>query len=154
MGARRIFVTAVPERVSSPGTFAIAQILAGANATGRWVGIQNAIANLAGIAPASPIIIEQTHHFTGAFVVAAGVSVLGLAGWVWMVPKVAAEWSTAPVPGHWRPPSARPRQLAVAGLALHRRNAVIGGQRPNHHRHLAHPFADSPARALRTSWSW
>jgi hypothetical protein len=96
-----IFVYQVLSGVSSPGTFAIAQILAGPSATGRWVGIQNAIANLAGIAPAlTGIIIEQTHHFTGAFVLAAGVSVLGLAGWVWMIPKVAAiEWSGAPAPG-------------------------------------------------------
>lgn len=86
-----IFVYQILTGMSSPGTFAIAQILAGPGAAGRWVGIQNAIANLSGIlAPAlAGLLIEQTHHFTGAFVLAASVSVLGLGGWVWMVPRVA-----------------------------------------------------------------
>jgi hypothetical protein len=35
------------------------------------------------------VLVEQTHHFTAAFVVAAVVSVLGLVGWVWMVPQLA-----------------------------------------------------------------
>jgi MFS family permease len=84
--------------MSSPGTFAISQILAGPSASGRWVGIQNAIANLAGIiAPAlTGVLVEETHHFAAAFVCAALVSVLGLIGWVWMVPKVA------PLPWHAR----------------------------------------------------
>jgi MFS family permease len=95
--------------MSSPGTFAISQILAGPSASGRWVGIQNAIANLAGvIAPAlTGVLVEETHHFAAAFVCAALVSVLGLIGWVWMVPKVAPlQWHAsgaaaqlAPVPG-------------------------------------------------------
>jgi MFS family permease len=83
--------------MSSPGTFAISQILAGPSASGRWVGIQNAIANLAGvIAPAlTGVLVEETHHFAAAFVLAALVSLLGLIGWVWMVPKVAPlPWPT------------------------------------------------------------
>jgi MFS family permease len=77
--------------MSSPGTFAISQILAGPTASGRWVGIQNAIANLAGVvAPAlTGVLVEETHHFAAAFVLAALVSVLGLIGWLWMVGKVA-----------------------------------------------------------------
>ena len=94
-----IFTYQVLTGMSSPGTFAIAQILAGPNASGRWVGIQNAIANLAGVvAPAlTGLIIERTHHFTSAFVVAASLSVLGLAGWLWMIPKVApVQWPQSP----------------------------------------------------------
>jgi hypothetical protein len=55
------------------------------------VGIQNAIANLAGVvAPAlTGVLVEETHHFAAAFVLAALVSVLGLIGWLWMVGKVA-----------------------------------------------------------------
>lgn len=104
-----IFVYQVLTGMSSPGTFAIAQILAGPNATGRWVGIQNAIANLAGVvAPAlTGLLVQETHHFTAAFGVAASVSVLGLAGWVWMIPHVAAvPWSAHP--GASRPPSVHP----------------------------------------------
>ena len=86
-----IFVYQVLSGISSPGIFAIAQILAGPSASGRWVGIQNAIGNLAGvIAPAlTGFIVADNRHFTAAFVVAAGVSLLGLIGWVWMVGDVA-----------------------------------------------------------------
>jgi MFS family permease len=92
-----IFVYQVLSGMSSPGVFAMSQILAGPGASGRWVGIQNAIGNLAGvIAPAlTGLLVEGTHHFTAAFVLAAIVSVLGLAGWVWMVPRLAPlSWPT------------------------------------------------------------
>jgi len=70
-------------------------------------GIQNAIGNLAGvIAPAlTGLLIENTQRFTAAFLLAAIVSVLGLIGWVWMVPRLA------PLPG---PPSACRRSRAGA----------------------------------------
>jgi len=76
---------------SSPGVYAMCQILAGPRASGRWVGIQNSLGNLSGIvAPwLTGFIIETTGHYTNAFVVAAAVSVLGLIGWLWMVPKLA-----------------------------------------------------------------
>jgi MFS family permease len=86
-----IFMYQVLLGMSSPGAFGMSQILAGPAASGRWVGVQNAIGNFAGvIAPAlTGVLVEQTHHFTAAFVVAAVVSVLGLVGWVWMVPQLA-----------------------------------------------------------------
>ena len=76
--------------VQSPGVYAIPQILAGARATGRWVGIQNSLGNFAGIiAPAATgFIIDSTHHFTAAFLLSAAVSVLGLVGWLWMLPPL------------------------------------------------------------------
>jgi sugar phosphate permease len=92
-----IFVFQILSGMSSPGAFAMSQILAGPTASARWVGIQNACGNFAGvIAPAlTGLLVEETHHFTAAFVLAAIVSVLGLAGWVWMVPRLAPlSWST------------------------------------------------------------
>jgi len=92
-----IFVYQILSGMSSPGVFAMSQILAGPGASGRWVGIQNAAGNLAGvIAPAlTGLLVEATHHFTAAFLLAASVSVLGLAGWVWMVPRLAPlPWPT------------------------------------------------------------
>jgi MFS family permease len=82
---------------SSPGVYAMCQILAGPRASGRWVGIQNSLGNLPGIvAPwLTGFIIQATGHYTNAFVVAAAVSVLGLVGWIWMLPKLAElRWQT------------------------------------------------------------
>jgi MFS family permease len=87
---------------SSPGVYAMCQILAGPRASGRWVGIQNSLGNLPGIvAPwLTGYIIQTTGHFTNAFVVAAVVSMLGVIGWILMVPKLAElQWRTAPQPG-------------------------------------------------------
>jgi MFS family permease len=86
---------------SSPGVYAMCQILAGPRASGRWVGIQNSLGNLPGIiAPwLTGYIIESTGHFTNAFVVAAAVSMLGLVGWIAMVPKLAElKWKPAAQP--------------------------------------------------------
>lgn len=75
----------------SPAFYAVSQILAGPRAAGRWVGVQNTAASFAGVvAPAvTGFIIASTHHFTGAFLLAAAVSLLGLIGWIWMLPKLA-----------------------------------------------------------------
>lgn len=98
-----IFVYQVLTGISAPGCFAMSQILAGPTASARWVGIQNACGNFAGvIAPAlTGLLVQQSRHFTSAFVVAAVVSVLGLIGWVWMVPRLAPlPWTTIGAVAH------------------------------------------------------
>ncbi len=86
-----IFVYQLLCGASSPGVYAMSQILAGPLAAGRWVGIQNCLGNLAGVvAPAvTGFIVNDTHRFTAAFLCAAVVSLLGLVGWVWMLPTLA-----------------------------------------------------------------
>jgi MFS family permease len=84
---------------SSPGVYAMSQILAGPKASGRWVGIQNSLGNYSGVI--SPwitgVIVDRTGHFTLAFIVAAGVSLLGIVGWIGMVPKLEPlAWGKAP----------------------------------------------------------
>ncbi|HYL72109.1 MAG TPA: MFS transporter [Candidatus Dormibacteraeota bacterium] len=106
-----IFAYQVLDGANSPGVFGIPQILAGPRAAGRWVGIQNGIGNFAGvIAPAlTGFLVGESHHFTSAFLVAALVSVLGVVGWVLMIPKVAPlEWParrTARDPGAAQSPA-------------------------------------------------
>ncbi len=82
----------------SPGVYAIPQIIAGPAATGRWVGVQNGCGNLAGVlAPMlTGILLDATGHFSSAFILAAGLNVLGLIGWLWMLPRIEPlDWSRA-----------------------------------------------------------
>jgi len=84
--------------LSSPGIYAIPQIMAGPAATGRWVGVQNCCGNVAGIfAPMlTGILRDATGSFTSAFVLAGLINILGLFGWVWILPRVAPlRWRTA-----------------------------------------------------------
>jgi MFS family permease len=106
-----IFLYQVLTGAASAGVYAMPQILAGPSASGRWVGIQNACGTFAGaIAPwLTGRLVEETHHFTAAFVTAALVSIAGLVGWVWMVPKLA--------PLAWPSPGAR-SDAAPATVAL------------------------------------
>jgi len=88
--------------ISGPGVYAIGQTLAGPGAAGRWIGIQNMVANLAGIA--APVItgvmVDATGTFVAAFVIAAAINVLGLLGWLVMIARVAPlQWAAA---GHVR----------------------------------------------------
>jgi MFS transporter, ACS family, D-galactonate transporter len=79
----------------------IPQILAGPRATGRWVGAQNFIGNLAGIS--APVItgflVQHTGRFLYAFLLAGAMSVLGAASWLYLLGAVE--------PVAWR--SERPR---------------------------------------------
>jgi MFS family permease len=104
MGSRQLalfalFAYQVLCGAQSPSVYAIPQILAGARTTGRWVGIQNSVGSMAGIvAPAATgFIVYSTHRFTAAFLLAAAVSLLGLIGWLWMLPQLKElRWAEEP----------------------------------------------------------
>lgn len=87
-------VTVVPDRTASMilllvacmsyGVFAsshwaITQTLAGPLAAGNWSGLQNFVANLAGVAAPSitGFVVSATGHFFGAFAVSAGAALGG-----------------------------------------------------------------------------
>lgn len=70
--------------------FPIGQILGGPHAAGKWMGVQNCLANTAGIL--APIItgyvVDATGQFGLAFGLAAAISLIGIVGWVGMIRRV------------------------------------------------------------------
>jgi sugar phosphate permease len=65
----------------------VPQTLAGPRLAGRWVGMQNCVANFAGIiAPVlTGFLVQRTGHFSAALMVAAAFAALGVVGWVFGV---------------------------------------------------------------------
>jgi MFS family permease len=93
-----LFILQIIAGFSYPGVFAIPQIIAGPKAAGSWVGVQNAVGNMAGLlAPAiTGILVDQTGQFGLAFALAAAINVFGLIGWLVVLPKIAPiDWSKA-----------------------------------------------------------
>jgi MFS family permease len=81
-----------------PVIFAIVQTFAGPSASAQWVGIQNALANLAGLsAPViTGVIFDRTGSFSGAFLFGGIVLVVGAAAWVFAVGRVSpVKWTQA-----------------------------------------------------------
>jgi MFS family permease len=92
---------------AAPATFAIPQIFAGPAATGRWVGIQSTCGNSAGVFASfiTGLLIDATGRFESAFAAAAVINVLGIVGWVFILPKIRPiEWRIA----EYRVPSQSP----------------------------------------------
>ena len=81
--------------------FAVAQTLAGPSAGGRWMGLQNLIANVSGMA--GPVItgaiLDSTGSFYAAFALAAGIALVGAAAFGWGIRRVEpVRWSTHGMP--------------------------------------------------------
>jgi MFS family permease len=85
-----LIVCAIGCGTANAGTFAFAQTLAGPRAAGKWVGLQNGIANMAGVTgPAlSGFLVDWTGHFAAAFAVAALITFGGAFAWCLGVPKL------------------------------------------------------------------
>jgi sugar phosphate permease len=91
--------------IYTPALFASVQTLAGAHATGRWMGIQNCLGNVAGItAPiVTGMVVDRTGHFASAFVIASLLAVVGILALVLIVRRIdPIDWS-APVPTRMLP---------------------------------------------------
>jgi MFS family permease len=71
--------------------YTIGQTLAGPQASGKWIGVQNAIGNLAGIlAPVvTGALIDWTGRYSVAFLVTGAVSICGAGAWLLLVRQVA-----------------------------------------------------------------
>lgn len=85
-----LLACAVGSGAANAGTFAFAQTLAGPHAAGKWVGLQNGIANMAGvIGPAlSGFLVDLTGHFVAAFALAALITLGGAFSWCLGVRRV------------------------------------------------------------------
>ncbi|HVR89554.1 MAG TPA: MFS transporter [Novosphingobium sp.] len=85
-----LMVSGMASSMISGNLFAVAQMFAGPRATGSWVGMQNAIGNLAGIIGPiiTGLIIDRLGDYGWAFAIAAGVSLFGAVWWLAGVPKV------------------------------------------------------------------
>jgi len=85
-----LIICAIGSGAANAGTFAFAQTLAGPHAAGRWVGLQNGIANMAGIlGPAlTGVLVDWTGHFAIAFAVAAVFTLGGAFAWCLGVPAL------------------------------------------------------------------
>ena len=95
-----LFLAAIAFGFNTPTMYAVGQVLAGPRAAGKWIGVQNAAGNVAGIvAPMlTGFVVDRTGQFTWAFVIAGGVALTGVLWWSVLVPRIA--------PLNWQPAKA------------------------------------------------
>ncbi len=95
--------------MSAPTLYAVGQTLAGPRASGKWMSVQNALGNCAGLL--APLItgwtVDLTGSFNSAFVLAATVGGLGAVGYGLIIRKVEPlTWSVTPRTRSSTPPLA------------------------------------------------
>lgn len=102
-----LFACGVFFGMNGPSLWSITQTISGPRAAGKWTALQNCIANFAGIvAPVvTGFIVDRTGSFTGAFVVASVISLIGAVSWGFIVPRVA--------PIDWAPFERMPQDAAA-----------------------------------------
>jgi MFS family permease len=86
-----LFVYEILLGFSSPAYFMIPQIMAGPSAAARWVGVQNMLGNMPGVIGvlfAGVLIDASNGSYKTAFLLAGLVNILGLIGWIGILPKV------------------------------------------------------------------
>jgi len=90
-----LFGAGIAFGLGTANVYTIPQTLAGACAAGKWVALENGFGNAGGIvAPiVTGLIIDRTGQFFWAFLAAAAMAVLGMAGWGIVVKTVApVQW--------------------------------------------------------------
>ena len=98
-----LLAAGVMDGMNAPSVCSLVQHFAGPLASGRWMGVQNAVSNVAGIiAPvAAGYLVEATGHYTAALWLAGIIALIGLFAWVVVVPPVRPiDWGryAAPAP--------------------------------------------------------
>ena len=76
--------------LTSTNLFAIGQIFAGPRAAGGWIGVQNAIGNVAGIVGPvlTGLMVDYLGGYGWAFAITAAVPALGALWWALVIPKI------------------------------------------------------------------
>lgn len=94
-----LFVYEIFLGFSSPAYFMIPQIMGGPAAAARWVGVQNMLGNMPGIIGVlfAGVLIDASNGSYGtAFLLAGLVNILGLVGWIGILPKVEpVDWDAS-----------------------------------------------------------
>ena len=93
-----LLTTGLMDGLTNPAVCSVTQTFAGPLATGRWMGVQNAATNVAGIV--APVItgylVEGTGHYSAALWLAGAVALCGVVGWLVIVPAVRpVDWQGA-----------------------------------------------------------
>jgi MFS transporter, ACS family, D-galactonate transporter len=85
-----LMAVGVGSGMGGAGIFAFSQTLAGPQAAGRWTGLQNGFANLAGVvAPAlTGFAVDRTGSFVTPIAITTVVLIVGAIAWVFVVGRV------------------------------------------------------------------
>ena len=78
----------------------VSQVFAGPQAVGRWVGVQNAIGNVAGmVAPVvTGYLVQATGHYTIALLISGCAALVGVVAWLILTPAVRPiDWRASPI---------------------------------------------------------
>ncbi|HEY2859760.1 MAG TPA: MFS transporter [Terracidiphilus sp.] len=83
--------------IASSGPYAMGQTLAGPHLAGRWVGLQNCFANIAGIiGPAlTGFLVDRTGSFVVALTLVALVAVMGALSWMFGISRTESAQAVA-----------------------------------------------------------
>src|SRR5207247_3153055 len=91
-----LMAVGVGSGIGAAGIFAFSQTLAGPQAAGRWTGLQNGFANLAGVvAPAlTGFAVDRTGSFVAPMVLTTAVLMVGAIAWVFLVGRAEqVDWA-------------------------------------------------------------
>jgi MFS family permease len=91
-----LLLTGVLDGLNSPSNPSVTQTFAGPRATGRWMGLQNAVGNVAGMT--APVVtgylVQYSGNYTSALLLSGSVALCGLIGWLVVMPEVRpVDWA-------------------------------------------------------------
>lgn len=100
-----LMITGIGFGFTASNVYLYSQTLAGPSTAGKWTGLQTCVGNIAGIVvgPVTGWIVDRTGRFSAGFMLCAGIEILGLICWVFVVGKlketVWQEPELAPIAG-------------------------------------------------------